>query len=470
MNLKLEDIVPDSQKPFAKCKLGRKQCAPVLKSIIQACPAGFVISVDGQWGSGKTTFMKMWKAYLENDGYKTIYYNAWESDYMEDPLLSLIAEIRNVDKNKEAKDQMKDIVSNVSKIAWATAPSLTQAVLKKYVGIDSGDLIGAAKAAIDKTTSIITKKIDEYDEQRSSFEAFKESLSKYVEIVSKDKSLIFIVDELDRCNPHYAVKVLERIKHLFSIPKIVFVLAIDKEQLGNSICGYYGSDRINSQEYLRKFIDIDYKLPDPDALLFCEYLYEYYDFKSIQDNFNDIKVTDEIKRVAQVIVNRNNLSLRQIDRIFCNLRLSCQLLINKGTKIPVIFMFILIYFKFCKLEIYDKIYHHVYSLQDFISVIEDNVPPELLSSDSDSFWTNTNKYILWDIIYMFRNYISNNIEDINKAYKDDNTNELNLSLKIIEPALFKERLNAIRCDSKYGIFGISYFLDKINLFDNINVN
>ena len=65
------------------------------------------------------------------------------------------------------------------------------------------------------------------------------------------------MDELDRCNPHYAVKVLERIKHLFCIPNIVFVLSIDKMQLANSVRGYYGSDFINAEEYLKETYNIE---------------------------------------------------------------------------------------------------------------------------------------------------------------------------------------------------------------------
>ena len=66
-----------------------------------------------------------------------------------------------------------------------------------------------------------------------------------------------MIDELDRCNPHYSVLVLERIKHIFSVPGIVFILSVDKKQFGNAIRGYYGSDLIDANEYLRRFIDLD---------------------------------------------------------------------------------------------------------------------------------------------------------------------------------------------------------------------
>ena len=60
---------------------------------------------------------------------------------------------------------------------------------------------------------------------------------------------------------------------------MVFVLSIDKKQLCNSIRGYYGSDLINAEEYLKRFIDIEYLLPEPDLDKLCNYLFDVYGFK-----------------------------------------------------------------------------------------------------------------------------------------------------------------------------------------------
>src|SRR5690606_7009503 len=70
----------------------------------------------------------------------------------------------------------------------------------------------------------------------------------------------------------------EQIKHLFSIPGIIFVLSIDKEQLGNAIRGVYGSDKIDAAEYLRRFIDLEYQIPKPNLLMYIDYLYNLYNF------------------------------------------------------------------------------------------------------------------------------------------------------------------------------------------------
>lgn len=92
------------------------------------------------------------------------------------------------------------------------------------------------ESATQKIADSFDKVIDDFVEQCQSMEEFRKALENLVEFIAQDgKPLIFIIDELDRCNPRFAVKVLERVKHLFSVPNIVFILSIDKTQLCHSI-------------------------------------------------------------------------------------------------------------------------------------------------------------------------------------------------------------------------------------------
>ena len=129
-------------------------------------------------------------------------------------------------------------------------------MLKKTTGIDA-DTIGDA---IEESIYIGKKYLDKFEEQKTPLDELKKTTKLYSKECRRASRSIF-VDELDRCNPHYAVAVLERIKHLFEIPNIVFVLAVNQNELSNAIQGYYGSSKIDSDEYLRRFIDIDFVLP-----------------------------------------------------------------------------------------------------------------------------------------------------------------------------------------------------------------
>lgn len=79
----------------------------------------------------------------------------------------------------------------------------------------------------------------------------------------KNIPVVIAIDELDRCRPLYAIELLEAAKHLFSVNNIVFVLATNRSELGHSIKAVYG-EKFDSQEYLKRFIDVDFRLPDAD--------------------------------------------------------------------------------------------------------------------------------------------------------------------------------------------------------------
>ena len=96
---------------------------------------------------------------------------------------------------------------------------------------------------------MVKEYLEKYSEQKATLDDFKKNIQTFVADNAGEHPVIFFVDELDRCNPHYAVAVLERIKHLFEIPNIIFVLAINKKELSNAIQGYYGSSKIDSNEY-----------------------------------------------------------------------------------------------------------------------------------------------------------------------------------------------------------------------------
>src|SRR5690606_20239966 len=127
-------------------------------------------------------------------------------------------------------------------------------------------------------SDVFENEVEDYEKKKKSISDFRQSLSEFIATTNDGKPLIFIVDELDRCRPDYAVSILEQIKHFCCVPNFVFVLSIDKEQLGCAIKGVYGSGDIDAEEYLRRFIDIEYSIPEPDVDVFYKYLYDYFKY------------------------------------------------------------------------------------------------------------------------------------------------------------------------------------------------
>lgn len=169
--------------------------------------------------------------------------------------------------------------------------------------------------------------MSEYQSKKDNLVSFKNQLSEFVASEANEKPVFFFIDELDRCNPHYAVKLLERVKHLFEVPNIIFVLAVNINQLQYAVQGFYGSSNIDGKEYLRRFIDIEYTLPAPNMEEYCKYLFDAYDFGIFFNHESrmwnrDFQSEEQFfNNISSDITVASNISLRTANKIFAYTRL-----------------------------------------------------------------------------------------------------------------------------------------------------
>ncbi len=267
MKLKPNSIVPTPQDPFDGNLLFRNEnAATALTRIIENTEGGYTLSINADWGYGKTTFVKMWNLKLQEKGYKTIYFNAWESDFVADPMMALIDGLR---EGFESKDLPQEKLQ-LSQAIWKSAVKLMQLIPQlKIIGEVTEILQNGIYDCLEDEN-----KLQKHHSYHKLILDFKEQLSNFAKEISPDKQLIIFVDELDRCRPDYAVQMLERIKHFFSIDNIIFVLSIDKGVLCKSIRAIYGGLDIDTEAYLRRFIDLDFNLPKPNPRDFIKLLYD----------------------------------------------------------------------------------------------------------------------------------------------------------------------------------------------------
>ena len=469
MKSKLENIRIEPDNPFANCKLERAKFALPLREIVKSYSDGCVLAINGKWGTGKTTFVKMWQEYLEKYDIQTLYYNAWKNDFVSDPLVSLLGELSKFDEVNGAKEKMEGVVSVAGRIIMDMAPAIARGVVKKVSGIDADEIGDIISDGVASGSVMLKHEIEKYKEQKSTLEHFRTKLEELVEIICNGNPLVFIIDELDRCNPAFAVKVLERIKHLFDIPNIVFVLSIDKEQLCHSICGYYGSESIDAQEYLRRFIDIEFSLPQPNAENFCNYLYDYYEFDDFFNNqerldyFRNRDEATSLKKMARELMSYMNLPLRTVDRVFSNTRLALRMF-SYSNYVHEKMLFILVYLRICKFSVYDKMRHHDYMLQEFANEIENLFPKDMLRYDYE---THSFYYTLALLILCYN--LDENERDIETLCKTENgkISQLCISFQYIDEERIKTAIENWRNDFNGGVIGLKFFFEKIDLLSNI---
>ncbi|MFH1805316.1 MAG: P-loop NTPase fold protein [Pseudomonadota bacterium] len=241
----------------------------------------YVLNIDQPWGEGKTFFLTRFEQQLATEKHLTCYINAWEDDFSDDPMIPIISALdkkleevmtssgkRSTALNK-ARKSMTEAVGIIGK-------HLLVGVLKKATGVGLSELSDDLTSDDDTTPEvakdgeIVAEK--SANEILSNFRAgkkhandFKEAFSAVIRELAKSEYLspVFIlIDELDRCKPTYAIALLERMKHLFSVPGAVFVLATDRQQLSHSICAVYGNN-FDGTRYLNRFFNRTYSFPDP---------------------------------------------------------------------------------------------------------------------------------------------------------------------------------------------------------------
>ncbi len=93
---KNKEIEITEENIFANDILGRETEIENLSDLIFSTDEALTMSINANWGAGKTTFIKLWKKYLQNK-YKinSIYFSAWEDDFSKEPLVSILGEIDN---------------------------------------------------------------------------------------------------------------------------------------------------------------------------------------------------------------------------------------------------------------------------------------------------------------------------------------------------------------------------------------
>lgn len=290
--------------------LGRGAMASTLTGLVQHQTYSLTVSLDGGWGTGKTFFLKRWQKQLQAEGFHAIYFNAWEDDFHADPLVAIVGQLVEFADQKNmvehAKEDIREIIKQIKEEA-ETIPSLYNMTRKIL-----GTFVGTELPPVD--FSCQESPFDKYEKQTESKRVFREKLQALAKISGEktDKPLIFVIDELDRCRPTFAIELLERVKHLFDVDGLVFVFGINREELSKSIQSIYGEIEVDI--YLRKFFDVNFLLSEVDLESYCRHLlsqYELQEFFTASDLGH--KEASGFAHGFSFISKHLELSLRDVD-------------------------------------------------------------------------------------------------------------------------------------------------------------
>jgi KAP family P-loop domain len=295
----------------------RENLAKRLTDCIDRLPNGGVIAIDAPWGEGKSWFGQHWHNKLKADGYRTAFINAFERDYVEEPFVMLVSELM---AGLEVAEKSKLKASGIA-VAKALAPLAAKSAINALAQLVTGTTNFSEKIddQLEKTgdaiaagaEKLLAKQIEDYEKSKVAVAGFRKTLGELA--AAEDKPIVIFVDELDRCRPEFAVRLIERVKHFFEMPNVIFVLLINKDQFGKAVKGCYGGE-IDAERYLSKFFHLSVTLPksrtyrgDDYNLKYCKHLATKYGF------VNDKNIENWCLALS-ALANVLDLSYRDLER------------------------------------------------------------------------------------------------------------------------------------------------------------
>ncbi|HBK4607486.1 TPA: hypothetical protein LLS51_004442 [Serratia marcescens] len=311
---------------------GRKVLHDQIVRIATNAPdRSLVLALDDKWGNGKTSFVKMMSSEIKNNNQElnVIYFDAFESDYQSDPFVALSSKIYSLLKSEDSK--IKTLGEKLLSVGKKIGASFAINGAKFAVGAITGGVVNGSvlEAASDTITDSLSSPIEAFiegkiksgEQEIATIEHFREILSEIYKV--SGKKTIFIIDELDRARPDFALDLLEKIKHIFSVEGFVFLLVMNRSQFERSIECRYG--KINARLYLNKFIHYWFTLPKIDHL--SEDVVAGYKPSTILryllslDYPNKLLVRgSSLVKTLAYLLEVNNCSLREAERcysVFC---------------------------------------------------------------------------------------------------------------------------------------------------------
>jgi len=313
------------ESPFDGDLLKREPEIKNLTVLLQHVSPPFVLAVNGRWGAGKTTFINRWAAYLKQQHFLVLNFNAWTTDFSEDPLVAFLGEMNKglagyLTQDKERNALWEKCKRVGGKLVRRGVPAATRLLTGGL--LDANDLI--RDEAMTFLGDASADAVKAYEDTKSAIDEFRSLLAEILADATEKTPMVIFVDELDRCRPTYAIQLLERIKHLFDQAGVVFVLSLDREQLCHSIRAVYG-EGLDAAGYLRRFIDVEYMLAKPDPEAYIEQLKESFglvDYFRAREKYSELRYDwEHLRHTLTLLTDKFGLTLRDIEQLFARVNL-----------------------------------------------------------------------------------------------------------------------------------------------------
>ncbi|MCB0535481.1 MAG: SUMF1/EgtB/PvdO family nonheme iron enzyme, partial [Saprospiraceae bacterium] len=350
-------------------QLAFKHTAEVLGRAALYTESPITIGVFGDWGSGKTSLMRLMRQVVDDEGTGeqaavAVWFNAWQYEREEHLIVPLIATIaRDIKKKQEqwereaqsVKNDIENAVHKARTIMDTGGKKIHDALRSVLYGVSMKGKLGVPLLGELEISASMKDMIERYEAVTQDtlmarslyFDAFDQLRELSHDKTIKKPQIVVFVDDLDRCFPEQAVRLLESIKLVLHQPRFAFVLGIYPQIIEEFIRNKYAAQypmqtarattlddkdlhrRIDKyldyfNDYLGKIIQVRHLVPERQPAQMHNYIEHLLDDAGVLNQFlvEGVEKTDLLELIAEVGKRSPREIVRKINGLIVKWRIA----------------------------------------------------------------------------------------------------------------------------------------------------
>lgn len=235
------------------------------------------IGVFGDWGSGKSSLLKLVQSELATkEGYVCLWFNGWLFEGYEDAKVALIGSIlEEIQERRTLGPKALDLLKKLKeRVNWFNAVGLLGKAGLAYASMNSGDpslTAGAIGANVLQAVPEVVKgndKVAKGQAAEGSIVSIRQFRMDFDILLAETKitNLVVFIDDLDRCLPSTVIETLEALRLFLYTPRSAYVIAADdrmielavRQRFPEAVYGRYNIGR----DYLEKLVQVPIRVPE----------------------------------------------------------------------------------------------------------------------------------------------------------------------------------------------------------------
>jgi hypothetical protein len=216
----------------------------------------FIVSLEGEWGSGKTTLINFIKEDLKKEREKVeiLDFNPW--------LITGIEQIIKVFFD----ELIKVLSSNLFAVKWnedikKDLRTLASLILPDNINID----VGLIKLGYKPKDALLPK-------SEKTLAQIKEKINEYLR--NSGKKIVVIIDDIDRLTDQETELIFRLTKGIADFDNLIYILLYDKGVVSKSLEKFKSE---NGQKYLEKIVQYPLTVPKPHTTTIKKLLFKELD-------------------------------------------------------------------------------------------------------------------------------------------------------------------------------------------------